>query len=74
MWARVLISIQIQISFYGRISIVAIWIALISVVGKYVILGVSGLLILTVDSNFLIIAPFVTCMVIFVFPFVCLEP
>ncbi|MBO4325166.1 MAG: fused MFS/spermidine synthase [Lachnospiraceae bacterium] len=53
---------------YGRIIIAAIWIALIPVVGKYIIIGISGLLIFTVNSNFLIIAGFVTCMVIFVFP------
>lgn len=35
---------------------------------KYIILGISALLIFTVSSNFLIIAAFVACMVIFVFP------
>ncbi|MDO5785033.1 MAG: fused MFS/spermidine synthase [Eubacteriales bacterium] len=53
---------------YGRILIAAIWIALIPVVGKYIILGISALLIFTVSSNFLIIAAFAACMVIFVFP------
>lgn len=53
---------------YGRIIIAAIWIALIPVLGKYMILGISALLIFTVSSNFLIIAGFVACMVIFVFP------
>lgn len=53
---------------YGRMIIAAIWIALIPVVGKYVILGISALLIFTVSSNFLIIAGFAACMVIFVFP------
>ena len=53
---------------YGRILIAAVWIAMIPVVGKYIVLGVSGLLIFTVNSNFLIIAAFVACMVIFVFP------
>ena len=53
---------------YGRILIAAIWIALIPVLGKYVILGISALLIFTVSSNFLIIAGFAACMVIFVFP------
>lgn len=43
---------------YGRIIIAAIWIALIPVLGKYVILGISALLIFTVNSNFLIIAGF----------------
>ena len=53
---------------YGRIIIAAVWIAAIPVVGKYIIIGISALLIFTVNSNFLIIAAFAACMVIFVFP------
>ena len=53
---------------YGRIIIAAIWIAAIPVVGKYIIIGISALLIFTVNSNFLVIAAFAACMVIFVFP------
>ena len=53
---------------YRRILIAAIWIAAIPVLGRYVILGVSGLLIFTVSTNFLVIAAFVSCMLIFVFP------
>ncbi len=53
---------------YRRILIAAVWIAAIPLAGKYVILGVSGLLILTVDTNFLVLAAFTACMVIFVFP------
>ena len=53
---------------YSRIIIAALWIALIPVVGKYVILLISGLLVFAVNSNFLIIAGFVACMIIFVFP------
>ena len=53
---------------YGRIIIAAIWIALIPVAGKYIIIAISALLIFTVSSNFLIIAAFAACMVIFVFP------
>lgn len=53
---------------YGRILIAAIWIALIPVVGKYIVLGISALLIFTVNTNFLIVAAFAACMVIFVFP------
>lgn len=53
---------------YGRIIIAAIWIGAIPVLGKYIILLISGLLIFTVNNNFLIIAGFVTCMIIFVFP------
>jgi len=53
---------------YRRILIAAVWIAAIPVVGKYIILAVSGLLVLAVNTNFLIIAAFVSCMLIFVFP------
>lgn len=53
---------------YGRIVIAALWIAMIPVVGKYIILGISALFVFTVNSNFLIIAAFAACMVIFVFP------
>ncbi len=53
---------------YRRILIAAVWIAAIPLLGKYVILGVSGLLILTVSNHFLVLAAFIACMVIFVFP------
>lgn len=53
---------------YKRILIAAIWIAAIPVVGKYIILGISALLIFSVSSNFLIWSAFFTCMIIFVFP------
>lgn len=53
---------------YRRILLAAVWIAAIPVVGKYVIVGISGLLVLTVSTNFLILAAFFSCMVIFVFP------
>ena len=53
---------------YTRVLIAAVWIALIPVVGRYIIIGISALLIFTVSSNFLVIAGFAACMVIFVFP------
>ncbi len=53
---------------YWRIIIAAIWIAMIPVVGKYIILGISALVIFSVNNNFLIIAGFAACMIIFVFP------
>ena len=53
---------------YGRILFAAIWIAAIPVLGKYIILGISGLLIFTVNSNFLVVAGFLACAIIFVFP------
>ena len=53
---------------YKRITLAAVWIALIPVLGKYVILGISAVLVFSVNSNFLIWAAFAACMVIFVFP------
>ncbi len=53
---------------YRRILLAAVWIAAIPAVGKYIILGVSALLVFTVSTNFLILAAFASCMVIFVFP------
>ncbi len=53
---------------YRRLLIAAVWIAAIPVVGKYIIIGISGLLVITVSQNFLIIAAFLTCMAVFVFP------
>ena len=46
----------------------AVWIAAIPVLGKYIILGISSLLVLTISTHFLVIAAFCACMVIFVFP------
>lgn len=53
---------------YLRIMAAAVWISLIPLVGKYVVLLVSGLLIVTVSTNFLVIAAFVSCMIVFVPP------
>lgn len=53
---------------YRRMIIASIWIAAIPVVGKYIILGIAALLVFTVSTNFLVIAAFVSCMIIFVFP------
>lgn len=53
---------------YRRIIIAAVWIALIPVVGKYIIIGISAVMIFSVNSNFLVWAAFAACMVIFVFP------
>ncbi|MCI8466418.1 MAG: fused MFS/spermidine synthase [Lachnospiraceae bacterium] len=55
-------------SLYARLMIAAVWIAAIPLVGKYIIIGISALLVFTVSSNLLIWAAFFTCMVIFVFP------
>ena len=53
---------------YMRMIIAAIWIAAIPLVGKYVILAVSSALVLTINNHFLILAAFLSCMIIFVFP------
>jgi spermidine synthase len=53
---------------YRRILVAAVWIALIPVLGKYIILGISAVLIFSVNANFLVWAAFAACMVIFVFP------
>ena len=53
---------------YRRILIAAIWIAAIPVLGKYIIIGISGLMILAINTGFLIWASFLACMVLFVFP------
>lgn len=53
---------------YFRLIVAAVWIAAIPLAGKYVILAISGVLVMAVSSNFLILAAFLACMVIFVYP------
>lgn len=53
---------------YRRMILAAIWIALIPVLGKYIIIGISAVVIFSVNTNFLIWAAFAACMIIFVFP------
>lgn len=53
---------------YRRIIFAALWIALIPLLGKYLIVGIAGVLIVAVDANLLIWAAFLSCMAIFVFP------
>ncbi len=53
---------------YRRIILAAIWIALIPVLGKYLIAAIAGALVITIDTNLLIWAAFFSCMAIFVFP------
>lgn len=53
---------------YRRILFAALWIAAIPVVGKYLIVGLSGILIIAIDTNLLIWAAFLSCMAIFVLP------
>ena len=53
---------------YRRILIAAVWLAAVPFAGKFVMIGISALLVLTVSTNFLIFAAFLTCMTVFVFP------
>lgn len=53
---------------YKRLLISGVWIAAIPFIGKLAIAGISALLVVTVSSNFLIWAAFITCMVVFVYP------
>ena len=57
---------------YMNILVAAVWIALIPVLGKYVIIGVSGVLALIVKNNFLIWAALFSSLIIFVFPLLLL--
>ncbi len=41
---------------YARILLAAVWIGAIPVVGKYIVLGISAVLVFSVSSNFLIVA------------------
>ena len=52
---------------YMRLIIAALWIAAIPLAGKYIILGISAVLVVTVNNNLLIVAGFVGCLVIFLF-------
>lgn len=53
---------------YARIIFAAVWIALIPALGKYIVIGISAVMIFSVNSNFLVWAAFAACMIIFVFP------
>lgn len=57
---------------YMNLIIAAVWISLIPFAGKYIIAGVTLLLALFVNSNFLVWASFASCMIIFVFPLLLL--
>ena len=53
---------------YRRLLIAAVWIAAIPFAGKYLILGITGFLVVTINQNLLIAASFLACMAIFVYP------
>ncbi|WP_028510953.1 fused MFS/spermidine synthase [Ruminococcus sp. NK3A76] len=53
---------------YKRMIISAVWIAAIPFFGKLIIIAVSALLLVSISTNFLIWAAFLSCMAVFVFP------
>ncbi len=53
---------------FVRIIVASIWIAVIPVIGKYLILAISAVLVFTININFLAWAAFFSCIVLFVFP------
>lgn len=57
---------------YRRILLAALWIAAIPLTGKYIIIAISGALILTVNTSFLTIATFLSCAILFVYPLLLL--
>ncbi|MBR4165596.1 MAG: fused MFS/spermidine synthase, partial [Lachnospiraceae bacterium] len=57
---------------YLRILIAAVWTALIPLVGKYIIVGITLALASFVNANFLVWASFASCMILFVFPLLML--
>ena len=57
---------------YGRILLAGVWIALIPVLGRFVIAGVSLFLALFVKTGFLVTASLVSCLLLFVFPLMLL--
>lgn len=57
---------------YLRLLLAAVWIALIPLLGKYIIAGITGVLALFVQKNFLVWAAFAACLILFVFPLLLL--
>ena len=56
-------------TLFKLIFIASCWIALIPLVGKYIIAGVAVLLAASnLSSNFLVFAAFISCILVFVFP------
>lgn len=53
---------------YRRLLIASLWIGLIPVLGKYVIAGISGLIIVTVNESYLVWCALASCLVLFIFP------
>jgi spermidine synthase len=53
---------------FRRFLVAAVWIAGIPAIGKYIVIGISGLVIFAVSGNYLIWAALASCVVLFVFP------
>ena len=53
---------------YRRIIFAALWISAIPVLGKYFIIALSGILIISIDENLLIWSAFLSCITIFAIP------
>ncbi|MCB5713895.1 spermidine synthase [Lactonifactor longoviformis] len=57
---------------YKRLLLAAVWIAAIPFLGKYLIAAISLGVALLTEKNFLVIASFLSCLIIFVFPLMLL--
>lgn len=53
---------------FWRICISSVWLALIPVIGKYVILFIQKNVTVSINNTYLVACTFVTCIVLFVFP------
>ena len=53
---------------YKRLMIAAVWTAALPIVGRYVILGVTLLVVTVARGSYLVWASLATCLVLFVFP------
>lgn len=65
-------SVQTQkkgmVPLYRRIAIAGLWIAAIPAVGKYIVLGIGAAVVFLASGQYLILAAFLSCLVLFVFP------
>lgn len=57
---------------YVIIWAAALWIAVIPFVGKYIIIGVMGLLALFLPTNLLVTGSAISCLILFSLPMICL--
>ncbi len=57
---------------YRRLLIAAIWTAALPFAGRFVLLGVTYLVVKVTSQNYLVFASFFSCLVLFVFPLILL--